>query len=167
MTAPGGSASLTNGFTYAAPVPTVASVTPNGGPAAGGTSVTITGTGFSGATAVTFGGTAATSFTVDSDTSITAITPAHAAGAVDVAVTAPGGSASLTNGFTYAAPVPTVASVTPNGGPAAGGTSVTITGTGFTGATAVTFGGTAATSFTVDSDTSITAIDAGACGRGG
>ena len=157
MTAPGGSASLTNGFTYAAPVPTVASVTPNGGPAAGGTSVTITGTGFIGATAVTFGGTAATSFTVDSDTSITAITPAHAAGAVDVAVTAPGGSASLTNGFTYAAPVPTITNVTPATGTTAGGTSVTITGTNLTGATSVTFGGTPAATFTVDSATQITA----------
>jgi uncharacterized protein with beta-barrel porin domain len=74
--------------------------------------VTITGSGFTGATAVTFGGTTATSFTVNGDTTITATTQAHAAGAVAVAVTAPGGTASLPNGFTYSAPVPTVTSQT-------------------------------------------------------
>ena len=51
----------------------------------------LTGTGFtglSGAAAVTFGGTNATSYTVNSATQITATAPAHAAGAVDVVVTA-------------------------------------------------------------------------------
>ena len=166
---PDGSASLPNGFTYTAVAPPViTSVAPNTGPEAGGTSVTITGTGFTGATAVTFGGTAAASFTVVSDTSITATTPAHAAGAVDVAVARPDGSASLPNGFTYTVvPPPVITSVAPTTGPTAGGTSVTITGTGFTGATVVTFGGPAATNITVVNDTTITAIDAGACGRGG
>ena len=64
---------------------------------------------------------------------------------MDVAVTAPGGTGTGTGAFTYVAGPPTVTSVSPNSGPAAGGTSVTITGTNFTGATAVTFGGTAAT----------------------
>ena len=44
-------------------------------PGGGGTSVTITGTNFTGATAVTFGGIAATSFTVNSATQITAVAP--------------------------------------------------------------------------------------------
>ncbi|WP_374708919.1 IPT/TIG domain-containing protein [Nitrobacter vulgaris] len=83
--------------------PTVSSVAPNSGSTIGGTSVTITGTGFTGATAVTFGGTAATGITVVNDTTITASTPPHAAGAVAVAVTAPSGTASLPNGFTYSA----------------------------------------------------------------
>ena len=51
------------------------------------------------------------SFTVDSATQITAITPAHAAGAVDVAVTTPGGTTTLAGAFTYAAPVSTDASL--------------------------------------------------------
>src|SRR5208337_4546930 len=62
-------------FTYD-PVPAVTSISPAAGPLAGGTTVTITGTGFTGATAVTFGTTAATSYVVNSATSITAVSPA-------------------------------------------------------------------------------------------
>jgi hypothetical protein len=64
--------------------------------------VTITGTGFTGATAVSFGGTAATTFTVDSDTTITATTPAHAPGPVAVSVTTPGGTSNVPGLFVYA-----------------------------------------------------------------
>jgi hypothetical protein len=66
--------------------------------------VTITGTNLTGATAVKFGGAAATSYTVNSATQVTATTPAHAAGAVDVAVTTPGGTATSIGGFAYVAP---------------------------------------------------------------
>jgi uncharacterized protein with beta-barrel porin domain len=158
VTALGGDANGLNAFTYkAAAAPTISGVAPNSGSTAGGTGVTITGTGFTGATAVTVGGTAATGVTVVNDTTITATTPAHVAGKVTVEVTAPGGSANLPNGFTYAAAAPTISGIAPATGSTAGGTAATITGTGFNGATAVTFGGTAATSFTVVSDTSITA----------
>src|SRR5260370_526215 len=140
------SGTLTNGYTYtSASAPTVTSVSPSSGAAAGGTAVTITGTNFvTGATA-TFGGTGATNVVVVSATQITATTAAHAAGAVNVVVTNPDTqSGSLTNGYTYVA-APTVGSVSPSSGAAAGGTAVTITGTNFvTGATA-TFGGTGAT----------------------
>ena len=142
-------------FTWVA-TPTVTSVSPNIGPVAGGTSVTITGTGFTGGTAVQFGGTAASSFSVDSSSQITAISPAGT-GTVDIRVTTPGGTSTLlaADQFTYVA-APTVTSVSPNIGPVAGGTSVTITGTGFTGATAVHFGGTVG-SYTVNTDISMTA----------
>jgi hypothetical protein len=80
--------------------PLVVLVTPPAGPAAGGTSVTIIGTGFTGATAVSFGGTAAT-FTVDSDISISATTPAQGAGVVDVSVTTPGGTSTVSAAFLY------------------------------------------------------------------
>jgi hypothetical protein len=63
--------------------------------------VTLTGVGFTGATGVTFGGTAATSVNVVNSTTVTAVTPAHATGAVDVVITTPSGSATSTNGFTY------------------------------------------------------------------
>jgi len=88
------------------PGPTFGTIVPAAGPVAGNTPVTITGTGFTGATTVTFGGTAATSFSVGSDTSITAITPAHAAGAVNVVITTPGGgTATGTNVYTYVPPL--------------------------------------------------------------
>ncbi|GAD22914.1 IPT/TIG domain-containing protein [Acidovorax sp. MR-S7] len=87
------------------PTPTVTGATPNSGSTAGGTVVTLTGTHFTaGATAVTFGGSSATGITVLSATSLTATTPAHTAGPVNVRVTTPGGYATLTNGYTYAVP---------------------------------------------------------------
>jgi len=70
--------------------PVVTAVSPTSGPEVGGTLVTITGTDFLGATAVSFGSTAAASFTVVSDTTITATAPAASAiGTVDVTVTTP------------------------------------------------------------------------------
>ena len=109
----------------------------------GGTTVTITGTVFTGATAVMFGSTAATSYVVNSATSITAVSPAGSAGTVDVTVTTPGGTSAISaaDKFTYLA-IPTVTGITPAAGPVAGGTTVTVTGTGFTGATVVKFGST-------------------------
>ncbi|WP_245235547.1 IPT/TIG domain-containing protein [Mesorhizobium erdmanii] len=150
-------------YTYVAG-PTVTSISPTSGPQTGGTTVIITGSGFSGATVVTFGGTAATSFTVNSATSISAVAPAGS-GTVDIQVTTVGGTSttSAADQFTYAA-APTVAAVAPTAGPVAGGTSVAITGTGFTAATAVTFGVTAATSYTVNSATSITAVSPAGAG---
>jgi hypothetical protein len=64
---------------------------------AGGTSVTITGTNFTGATAVHFGAIAATNVVVHSATMITATSPAHAAGTVNVTVTTPGGTSAITS----------------------------------------------------------------------
>ena len=152
----GGTAVKASSYTYI-PAPVTASVSPNAGPNAGGTAVTITGTGFTGATSVTFGGTAAVSYTIVSDTQITAVTPAGIAGPTDITVTTAGGTGTKTAGYNYI-PVPSIASVSPDAGPNAGGTVVMITGTGFTGATSVTFGGTAAVSYTIVSDTQITAV---------
>ena len=141
------------------PVPTTTAVAPAAGPVAGGTAVTLTGTNYTGTTGVTFGGTAATSVVVVSNTSITCVAPAHAAGVVDVIVTNASGaaSASSTDKFTYDA-APTVTSVVEAAGPTAGGTAVTITGTGFADETSVLFGATPATGVVVVSDTSITCV---------
>jgi hypothetical protein len=88
--------------TIVASGPTVTSLSPTSGPLAGGTSVAITGTGFTGATAVTFGTTPATSFTVNSDTSITATAPAATSvGPVDVTVTTPGGTSTTSPADQY------------------------------------------------------------------
>ncbi len=157
VTTSGGTSTSTGGFTFVAPAPTIASVAPGSGSTLGGTTVTITGTNLSGATVATFGGTAVTSLTLISAAQVRVTTPAHAAGAVDVAVTTPGGTATKTAGFSYLVPTPTIASVSPTSGSTLGGTVVTITGTNLTGASAVTFGGAAAASFTVDSTTQVTA----------
>ncbi|MBB5642526.1 IPT/TIG domain-containing protein [Cryobacterium roopkundense] len=149
-----GSGTLPDGFTYL-PVPVATSLAPNTGPVTGGTVVTITGTGFTGTTAVTIDG-ASVPFTFVNDTTITLTTPAHTAGLVPVVVTTPGG-ASAPLDFTFT-PVTVVTTVDPPSGPATGGTTVTITGSCFTGATDVFFGTTAATSFTVGSDSQITAV---------
>ena len=103
--------------------PTVTSVSPNGGPPGGGTSVTITGTDLAGATAVTFGGAAAAQFAVNGATSITAVSPRGAIGAVDVTVTTGNGTSatSAADRFTYASPQSTQQ-------------GVKLIGTGFSGA---------------------------------
>ena len=83
--------------------PAVTAISPTSGRKAGGTSVMITGTGFTGATAVAFGATAAKSFTVNSDTSITAVSPKEVSGTVSVRVTTPEGTSAtgLADEFTY------------------------------------------------------------------
>src|SRR5207245_849012 len=109
--------------------------------------------------AVSFGGTAAASFTVNNATSITAVSPAHAAGTVDVTVTTPAGTSatSASDQFTFVTG-PGWTSGSPAAGAAAGGQGDKMTGGGFPAASAVSFGGTAAASFVVNNDGSITAV---------
>ena len=111
-------------FTYVA-APTVTGVSPTTGAVAGGTTVTITGFGFTrGHDTVDFGSTAATTFTVNSATQITA-TDAAGTGEVDVTVTVYTSGAARRRGtyatsatssadeFTYAAPWPTASRSAP------------------------------------------------------
>jgi hypothetical protein len=87
----------------AIPPVTVTSVSPTTGSINGHTAVTVNGTGFQSGATVNFGGTAATSVVVVSATKITAVAPAHTAGAVNVVVTnTDTGTGTLTNGYTYA-----------------------------------------------------------------
>jgi hypothetical protein len=157
VTSSGGTATL-SGFIYAL-APAVNSFSPmNGGT---GTVVIITGTNFSGATQVTFGGASASSFTVISPTSISAVVGGGATG--NVFVTTPGGTANSINQFFTFIPAPIISSFTPIS--ATTGATVTISGSNFSGATVVNFGDTAASSFTVNSSTNITAVvGAGATG---
>jgi hypothetical protein len=123
------------------PRPRFSGLSPTFGMAGGGTSVTISGTGFTGATEVDFGTVPATNFTVNSDTSITAVTPPSAPGTVDVTVIS-GGGTSVTGSvdqYTFYSQ-PSVTSVSPNSGPVGGGYVITVTGTNFTGTTGVMFG---------------------------
>ncbi|MGW5129661.1 IPT/TIG domain-containing protein [Streptomyces sp. NPDC004069] len=77
--------------------PTLSSVTPDQGPVYAGAVVTLTGTGLTTTTGVEFGDVPA-SFTVLSPTSITAVAPADAPGAVTITVTT---LAGVSNGLTY------------------------------------------------------------------
>lgn len=101
------SAGTTNGsemnFTTSTAAPTVTAISPNSGSIKGGTSVTISGTNLTGATSVTVGGNAATAIKVVNATTITATTPAGAAGTANVVVTTPGGTGTGTGLFTYVA----------------------------------------------------------------
>jgi hypothetical protein len=191
VTTSGGTSAANAGdnFTYVAPavVPTVSAVSPNSGPAGGGTNITITGTGFvAGATVVigqgngpVTGAIAATNVKVVSSTQITATTGGGAkTGTFSLFVTTTGGTSAGNAGdnFTYTAGagIPTVTGVSPNTGPVAGGTSITITGTGFiAGATVVigqgsgpVTGAIAATNVKVVSSTQITATTGGGAKAG-
>ncbi|HEV3418157.1 MAG TPA: IPT/TIG domain-containing protein, partial [Pirellulales bacterium] len=80
-------------------------------------------------------------------TQIDVISPAGAAGIVDVTVVTPGGTSptSAQDKFNYIVAPPAVLDVSPSVGPATG--TVTITGTDLDGATAVDFGGVPAAIF--------------------
>src|SRR5207245_1533672 len=96
VTTPYGSSITTpaDQFTYLAAAPTVTGLTPSTGTTAGGTTVTISGSNFLGTTRVAFGGVLA-SFTVTSDSSITATAPVQTVGTVDVRVTNPAGTSAV------------------------------------------------------------------------
>lgn len=124
-----GSVALSGGYTYVSPLqpPTITSVAPQKGTPAGGQTLTITGANFVvNETTVTIGGIPA-SATVLSSTQLTIVTPAHAAGAVDVTVTTSAGSATLPSGFTYIQP-PVITSFFRFGRPR---TPILINGSGF------------------------------------
>lgn len=145
----------------AAAAPEVTDLSTHTGTVDGGTHVHLTGTDMTGTTAVHFGTTDATDVSVVGSTEVTCTTPAHTAGAVYVKATnsvGEGTGEAAGNTFTFEIPAPTITAIDPTSGSVAGGTEVTITGTHFTDATAVHFGAVDATSFTVDSDTQITAV---------
>ena len=167
ITTPSGTSTLSSAdrFTYMdVAAPSVTGIEPTNGLI--GTLLTITGTNFTGATAVVFGATAVTTNLVvnAAGTQITVAVPVGT-DRIDVTVVTPGGNSPTlpADRFTYLA-LPAVTGINPASGPSAGGAAVTITGTSFTGATAVSFGDLPAKSFSVDSDTQITAISPAGAG---
>ncbi|MBM4372824.1 MAG: IPT/TIG domain-containing protein, partial [Deltaproteobacteria bacterium] len=123
--------------------PEVGSVSPDSGPVEGGTLVTLAGADFQDGAAVTFGGAAATAVDVKGPEQLTCVTPAHAAGKVDVKLVNPdGGTTTFLKGFTYVdeAEAPLLASVEPLDGPVTGGTVVSLHGQNFLTNPAVFFG---------------------------
>ena len=151
-------------YTFQAPVgvPSVSTVSPGTTTTSGGTTIAITGNNFINVSGVSFGGTSAASFTVNSSTSISAVTPMHLSGQVDVQVTTSLGTSATSSGdqliFTTPVLPPAVTGLSTSSGPAAGGNSITILGTNFTNVSGVNFGATAASSYVVNSSSSITAV---------
>jgi dipeptidyl aminopeptidase/acylaminoacyl peptidase len=132
-----------------AQTPSVTGFSPTEGPV--GTSVVITGTDFTNASDVQFNETRASTFSIDSDTQITATVPSGATTG-PISVLTPDAIATSAENFTVR---PEILSFSPTSGPV--GTSVTITGSDFPNATDVQFNGTSASTFSIDSDTQITA----------
>ena len=86
-TSPTSSADLFSWYT----APAITGISPSSGPSAGGTTVTITGTNFTGATSVQFASTTIRTFTINSATQITVVSPAGSS-YHNISVTNPGGT---------------------------------------------------------------------------
>ncbi len=144
-------------------VPTLVSVAPTAF-ATTATAFTLTGTNLTGATALTYNGDTCTSIVVVNSTTITAVSPAESAGAHNLVVTTPGGSATLS---VTAVAAPTLASVNYAVSDTAAGNThllITATGTNLAGGTAITLGGSNCGNITWASTTvsfSVPALSAG------
>jgi hypothetical protein len=89
-------------FNMAMAAPGITSISPSGGPTAGGQITTITGTEFVAGMTVKIGGKQATNVAVITSNSLTALTPSSvAAGAVDVLVETMAGANVLPQGYNY------------------------------------------------------------------
>lgn len=147
---------LVNAFTFING-PAISYLNPISGPTAGNTNVEIGGDHFVSGCTVKFGATPATGVVFNDVQHIHAVTPAHAAGLVDVTVTnSPGFDVTKSNAFTFIGP-PSINEVTTDlamfyqgligwVGGIAGGQSVVVLGSGFQNGATITFGGVAATS---------------------
>jgi hypothetical protein len=129
--------------------PGISSIAPDRGSGVGGTAVFITGTGFRSGTHLVIDGTAVLT-TVLSGTELTALTPPHAAGAVDVVVENPDRQrAVLPSGFRYQSGFIQITAVYQPTGTVEGGVMVLLTGSGFDAGTTVRFDDFRATPETV------------------
>lgn len=141
---PGGTATAAGSYNY---IPEITGVSPRSGPMQGGTSVAVTGFALAKDQTFVFGATPATSLNCSSSTRCTMVTPANAAGTVDVqAQTAWGAGSLVTSGshFTYQSPA--ITGFSPSVGPTTGGMSFVLSGTSLeNGKTKVRFGDVNAT----------------------
>jgi hypothetical protein len=137
------------GFVFHGP-PVITRFTPEA--AGNNDTIQLYGSNFTGVSSVSFGGMAASSFSVNSDTSITAVVDSGSTGVIQVIT--PYGTGTI-GGFVYDH-VPVIGGFTPYGGGI--GTTITISGAYFNDVSAVTIGGAPAASYTVTSPNSITAM---------
>ena len=80
--------------------PVIGGISPNSGPASGGTFVTINGNNFTGVDTVNFAGKPA-AFNLVNSNQLTAIAPAGRVGLADVTVISPFGTTTAHGGYTY------------------------------------------------------------------
>ncbi|MBI1761408.1 MAG: choice-of-anchor D domain-containing protein [Acidobacteria bacterium] len=134
--------------------PTVSSISPTSGGV--GANVMINGTNLSGLSGVKFANNVAASFVPMSDTFIIATVP-NGAVTGPITLSKPNCADVNTPTFTVTGGIacPTVTGINPTSG--AAGSTVTITGTNFSGTNLVVFANEAVATFTVNSDTQITA----------
>lgn len=147
------------GVVREAPVtPAILRISPPDGPSAGGTALEIHGANFVRDCALTFGGTPATGVQFVTAGLMTAITPAHDAGTVDVVLTCGERKSAFERGFTYTDSSPTLSHVAPSTGNVAGGTHVRIAGTNLRSSCWPFFDGVAAPAATLESPAAMLAV---------
>ena len=98
------------------PIPSITDVSPVSGSVLGGTEITITGVNLNATTSVTIDGVEVAEFTVVSNSSVLATTPAGTEGAKDVTLTANAFDAIYEGGFTYTSFAPEQEEAPPNRG---------------------------------------------------
>jgi hypothetical protein len=95
------------------PAPSLTNVLPDGGPTGGGTPVTLSGANLLSGAVVTFGGAEAGTTTFVSSGNLTAVSPRHDAGLVDISVLNPDGQrATFPGAFTYWGPAALISPAT-------------------------------------------------------
>jgi lysophospholipase L1-like esterase len=158
------SATLPGGFTYERQVvppdpPRLTGVQPPFGPVGGGTAIRVSGAGFVEGTTVMVGGVPATEVRVEGPDAISAKTPAHAAGLVEVQIRTPDGQTAQLAGYEYRdgprpepTPKPELTGLAPRSGRP--GDVITLSGQNFVSGAVVTFDGVRAAQVTVDGPTS-------------
>src|SRR2546427_540852 len=147
----------------------VGAVSPASGPTLGGTPVTITGTSFTNGRqpfTVSFGTGAPVSATRADNQTLTATTPTHTAGTVDVIVTGNAGqgnatSVTLTNGFTFSRLDQAAVTISAPGNVTFGTAGGTATASGGSSTGAYSFSAGASTACSIDANTGVITVTSG------
>lgn len=138
--------------------PAILGITPAYGPTSGGTAVSISGANFRAGCTLTFGGVPATAVQFVNATTMTAVTPAHAAGGVTVMLRCGEDVMHFGNGFAFVSEAPLASEVLPRAGTTTGGTHVRVTGNNFDSSCWVFFGSNAATQVVMRDELTLTAV---------
>jgi hypothetical protein len=139
--------------------PRISAVLPKSGTTSGGITVTLTGENLGTAVSVAFGTADCTELTIHSSKKTTCVTPAGAAGSVDVMMTFQSGDTStLSSAYQYQEAAPSLSTLQPSRGGVNGGTILTLTGSNFDGTGSVTFNGVAATGLELLSTTQLRVV---------